>query len=265
MRDDAPDEALSSLLVSADPGRIAHVRQILGPRASALDHVAGVPQAIEAMRHRDFDVLLVDLLRLDADRFAWVEPLRRASMSVPVVLLSERDDPEQALRALREGAQDHLHLQGESPARIVQRIQHAVERQRLVVKLEAARHRAQLAATHDPLTRLPNRYLLEEQMHRVLSNARRRGGHAALLYVDLDRFKSINDTLGHAAGDEVLVQVAGRLSSFTRESDLVARVGGDEFLVLLTEISGERAPATTGWAPASESPSIPATGRTRTV
>jgi diguanylate cyclase (GGDEF)-like protein len=242
MLDDGADALRASLLVCADPGRIAHVRQILGPHASGLDHVAGLPQAIAAMRERDFDVLLIDLRQLGSDRMAWVEPIRNASMSVPVVLLSERDDPEEALGALRQGAQDHLHLQGESPSRIVQRIHHAVERQRLVVELEAARHRAQLAATHDPLTRLPNRYLLEEQTHRVLSHARRHDGGAALLYIDLDRFKSINDTLGHAAGDEVLVQVAGRLSTFTRESDVVARVGGDEFLILLTDIGGDRAP-----------------------
>ena len=137
---------------------------------------------------------------------------------------------------LRDGAQDYLDIQSESPRRIVRCIRHAIERHRLISELREARERAQFAATHDPLTRLPNRHLFEEQMQRVLPQALRKGETVALLYLDLDRFKGINDTLGHAAGDAVLLEVAARLARFTRRSDVVARVGGDEFLLLVTDI-----------------------------
>jgi diguanylate cyclase (GGDEF)-like protein len=98
-------------------------------------------------------------------------------------------------------------------------------------------------ATHDPLTQLANRTLLEEHLKRALPQARRSGHQVALVLLDIDGFKALNDTLGHELGDEVLVQVGRRLSAGTRRGDLVARLGGDEFVVVLHGIDGECAPA----------------------
>lgn len=89
-------------------------------------------------------------------------------------------------------------------------------------------------ALHDPLTGLANRYLLLDYLQRTFRQVRSRGGAMALLYLDLDDFKSINDTHGHDVGDEVLVAVAGRLQGATRGSDLVARLSGDEFVIVAT-------------------------------
>ncbi|THF70272.1 EAL domain-containing protein [Deinococcus sp. Arct2-2] len=99
---------------------------------------------------------------------------------------------------------------------------------------QGAEARLAWAATHDPLTHLPNRALLFERLSSVLRAAQRSGNHAyAVLYLDMDRFKVINDSLGHAVGDELLVAFAHRLQSTMRQGDLVARLGGDEFAVLL--------------------------------
>jgi diguanylate cyclase (GGDEF)-like protein len=91
-------------------------------------------------------------------------------------------------------------------------------------------------AHHDPLTGLPNRLLFTEQLQRSLSNAQRHQKQLAVLFIDLDRFKEVNDTLGHAVGDELLVEVGQRLSGQLRGGDLLARLGGDEFVCILESI-----------------------------
>jgi diguanylate cyclase (GGDEF)-like protein/PAS domain S-box-containing protein len=93
-------------------------------------------------------------------------------------------------------------------------------------------------ALHDPLTGLPNRTLLADRLDRALAASRRRGRSAGLLLMDLDRFKEINDTLGHKAGDQILEQVARRLQVVLRDSDTVARLGGDEFAIVVPDIDG---------------------------
>jgi len=91
-------------------------------------------------------------------------------------------------------------------------------------------------AHHDPLTQLPNRRLLSEFLHKLLSSAARHEYYGALIFVDLDGFKTINDRHGHDAGDAVLLAVAQRLSKFVRTGDIVARLGGDEFIVVLDRL-----------------------------
>lgn len=91
-------------------------------------------------------------------------------------------------------------------------------------------------AYHDPLTQLPNRRLLEDRLEHAIRNAHRNGHQLALLLIDLDKFKPINDQHGHACGDRVLEAIAGRLRSCVRDTDTVARLGGDEFVVLLSTI-----------------------------
>lgn len=107
----------------------------------------------------------------------------------------------------------------------------AIERKRLSAELLRA-------ARHDELTGLPNRRLFQDRMASALARCRRKQSRIALLYVDIDKFKQVNDTLGHAAGDLLLQEVARRLTHCVREEDTVARLGGDEFVVLLENIHG---------------------------
>ena len=95
-------------------------------------------------------------------------------------------------------------------------------------------------AYHDILTGLPNRAMFEEHLELALARARRADRSAAVLFMDLDGFKEVNDTLGHSAGDELLCVISERLQRATRDTDLVARLGGDEFLVLLADLPDER-------------------------
>lgn len=105
----------------------------------------------------------------------------------------------------------------------------AIERKQLHARL-------QYMARYDQLTHLPNRGFLQERLKAALGRARREQGRLALLYVDLDKFKQVNDNFGHAVGDLLLQEVARRLQQCVRETDTVARIGGDEFVILLEQL-----------------------------
>jgi diguanylate cyclase (GGDEF)-like protein len=107
-----------------------------------------------------------------------------------------------------------------------------------MVELERSSAALQQQATHDPLTGLANRRLFYDRLHQAILHAQRYGGKVGILYVDLDRFKEINDRHGHHVGDAVLTEVATRLTASMRGSDSIARLGGDEFVVLLEEVQG---------------------------
>jgi diguanylate cyclase (GGDEF)-like protein len=103
-----------------------------------------------------------------------------------------------------------------------------------ITEHKLAAERIQRVAHHDSLTRLPNRLLFNDRLDQAISQAKRQSSRFGLLYLDLDRFKPVNDSLGHTAGDELLQAVAARIRGQVRDSDTVARVGGDEFTVILT-------------------------------
>jgi diguanylate cyclase (GGDEF)-like protein len=105
-----------------------------------------------------------------------------------------------------------------------------------ITERKVAEERVQSLAYYDALTGLPNRILLRDRLSKALSNARRQNHKVALLFLDLDRFKMVNDSLGHAVGDLLLQEIAARLKSVAREEDTIARLGGDEFLIVLTNI-----------------------------
>jgi diguanylate cyclase (GGDEF)-like protein len=104
------------------------------------------------------------------------------------------------------------------------------------IRLQASQVEIRHLALHDPLTGLPNRSLFNERLEQALAEAMRRGTRLAVLYLDLDRFKQVNDTLGHSAGDQLIREFGGRLKRLTRTADVVSRIGGDEFTIILTDI-----------------------------
>lgn len=148
-------------------------------------------------------------------------PLQTASGIIGTLLIKgEVDAP---LYTLRE--QDLLQL-------ISSHVAAAIERKQLYEKLQSM-------ARYDPLTQLGNRTLLNERLQHAVQQADRHGDRLAVLYLDLDKFKQVNDSLGHAAGDTLLQEVARRLKACVRAMDTVARIGGDEFVVLLERIHGD--------------------------
>ncbi len=122
--------------------------------------------------------------------------------------------------------------------RLAGNVSFALENFEKAAERERAEARIKYLATHDSLTGLPNRSMFNQLLSFSIANARRYQRQCAVLFIDLDRFKLINDSLGHGAGDKLLVEIAARLNGVVRASDVVARLGGDEFVVLLNEIAG---------------------------
>jgi diguanylate cyclase (GGDEF)-like protein len=177
--------------------------------------------------------VLLDLSLPDAEGLEAVSEMALLAPDLPVVVLTGRDDETLALEAVHEGAQDYL-IKGRVDGTLLGRtIRYAVERKRVETELA---HQA----LHDPLTGLPNRALFLDRLGLALLRSERRPLSVAVLFLDLDRFKVINDGLGHEAGDQLLRAAADRITGVLRPEDTVARFGGDEFTILCEDLGGER-------------------------
>lgn len=130
-------------------------------------------------------------------------------------------------------SEDHLSMMQQANAQLVISV---IEAHKLAEQVETAKAQLHHLAHHDILTGLPNRMLLQDRISQAIELARRQGTQLAVLFLDLDRFKHINDSLGHAVGDQLLQSIAHRLVECLRHSDTISRQGGDEFLVLLSNI-----------------------------
>ena len=196
------------------------------------------PHAVCAL-HRDnhYDLILLDLQMPGMDGFQVMENLKEIETDGYLPVLAVTAEPAHKLRALQVGAKDFVSKPFDQ-AEVLMRVYNMLE-----VRLlhEAARNYGKTLeslALNDPLTGLANRRLLADRMAMALLHARRNMSAMAVLYLDLDGFKQINDTLGHGVGDVLLKMVAGRLVATVRKEDTVARQGGDEFIIALWYISG---------------------------
>jgi diguanylate cyclase (GGDEF)-like protein len=235
------------LLLGGDDASARDLRERLATSqamAFELVHAARLSDALSMSQPMDPDVILLQIGESDLPRLASLTQARMAAPLVPIVVMSDVDDEAVALKALQSGARGYL-VRAESSARLlVTTLGAALESHRMILQLNTARERARHLATHDQLTGLANRSLFHDRLSQAVSAARRSRQKLAVLFVDLDGFKSINDTLGHAVGDGLLRAIARRLASCLRETDTAGRLGGDEFAVLLTNLTNELDAAT---------------------
>ena len=195
------------------------------------------PRAVCGL-HRDnhYDLILLDLQMPGMDGFEVMEALKEIETDGYVPILVITAQPGHKLRALVSGAKDFIA----KPFDLVEvktRIHNMLEVRLLYKQLERYSLALEALALHDALTGLPNRRLLMDRLSLAIAHARRNKGIMAVMFLDLDGFKQINDTLGHDVGDTLLTMVAARLVSAVRQEDTVARLGGDEFVISLWELS----------------------------
>ncbi|HLI55845.1 MAG TPA: diguanylate cyclase, partial [Actinomycetota bacterium] len=235
-REEAGGDAAPSLLGAAQQLLLVedsepHAHLVAATLAEAqgaryrLRHVTDLRQARRALREQHVDLVLLDLSLPDSEGLETLERMVQMAPGIPVVVLTSRSDEGLAVSSVQQGAQDYLVKGAYEPASLARSIRYAIERKALEAQLAQQ-------ALHDALTSLPNRTLLLERLNPALARGARTGDKLALLYLDLDGFKPINDEFGHDAGDAVLVEVSRRLRAVVRPQDTVARIGGDEFAVM---------------------------------
>ncbi len=215
----------------------------LGPDIRA-ECFARPEEALDACRAAMPDAILVDFMMPGMDGHELVARVRAlpGAKAVPIVMITAATDRSVLHRAFEVGVTDFLTKPvntGELKARLTNllalRRAHLQLQDRgrwLAEEVRKATEKALHLANHDPLTGLPNRALLRDRLELALAQTQRSGDGVAVLCLDLDRFKEVNDTLGHPAGDALLQQVATRLREVSGEGDTVARLGGDEFVIV---------------------------------
>lgn len=194
------------------------------------------PRSVCALhRANRYDLILLDLQMPGLDGFGVMDGLRELEAGGYAPILAITAQPAHKLRALACGAKDFVAKPFDL-AEVRTRIRNLLEVRLLYTQLERSRRAMESLALHDPLTGLPNRRLLMDRLFQAIAHARRNKSTMAVMYLDLDGFKLINDALGHDAGDELLCKVALRLLASVRQEDTVARLGGDEFMIAFWEV-----------------------------
>lgn len=199
---------------------------------------ANIHEALQYLDHNQYDIIVTDLKLPDSSNMETVNSLLSHHKKIPIVILSGINDESLALSAVHAGVEDFIPKQyiGDQNL-IVRTIRHAMERHNLKIGLELTRERERYLAHYDQVTTLPNRLLFLDRIFQAVVQAKRTQEPFALCFLDLDRFKIINDTLGHGIGDAVLKVIGERLLQCVRNSDTVARLGGDEFTIILRNAS----------------------------
>jgi two-component system cell cycle response regulator len=252
MLDELGEFASPTILVADDePVNRALIQRRLEREGYRVLTAKNGSEAVERARAALPDLVILDVMMPEMDGMDACRLIKEdeRTRDIPIIFLSARDETEMKVSGLGLGADDYISKPFEAEeliARINVRIRLKRERDQLRTSAEEASQRAELAqerAMTDALTGRLNRYGLQHILAREQSEARRYNRPLSCLLIDLDNFKTVNDTHGHATGDLALQQVASILAEAVRGSDTVFRYGGEEFLVLLPETDLEGAMA----------------------
>lgn len=200
----------------------------------AITHAANLASGLKALETREYDCVLVNYRLPDGDALGLISRAQDQELTqTPFIILTQYSDEGRAIQALQRGAQDYLLKSELEGSNLVRSIRYAMERHRINDEIRATQARLEILVTQDPLTELLNRRGLESVMRTEMLRLKNGDDPTFALLIDLDDFDRINERFGHATGDIVLKEIASKIRDSMRMSDYVARIGGDEFLVLL--------------------------------
>lgn len=186
-----------------------------------------IKEALSALRFTKFDIVLTDLNLPDSSGLDTLSEILASAKETPVIALTGFDDDAIGITAVKAGAADYIPKSQLNEQLFLRTVKFCIERHLLL-------HKVQNQANLDELTQLPNRYALMTRLEVLVDQSQRNEATLALVYIDLDGFKLINDENGHQSGDAVLQEIASRIQLNLRKADFAARIGGDEFILIIT-------------------------------
>jgi diguanylate cyclase (GGDEF)-like protein len=222
------------LLIEDDPGDVLLIQEMLGQQGckARLVTVERLAEGISYLQQNPCDIVFLDMNLPDSSGLSTITRLLAAAPTTPIIVLTSQSDESFGVEAVKAGAQDYL-LKGDIDGRILKRAMfYAVERKKLEIALKQTLEQLERQARIDFLTNIYNRMMFNELLEAELRRAGRYSSDLSLIMFDLDHFKGINDTYGHAMGDHVLKEVARLVADNIRVHDVLARWGGEEFMVL---------------------------------
>jgi diguanylate cyclase (GGDEF)-like protein len=239
------------LLVEDDPQDARFFQSVLRRSDGSsfeITHVGSVGAACDVVAHAETDLIMLDLGLPDASELDGLTRLQRYASEIPIIVLTARDDEALAIEALHRGAEDYLVKGSVDRHGLLRAIRYALERHRGVRDLARVTRELQMAngtlerlTLIDPLTELLNRRGLQQALSGLVEKVRNEDEEVLVLLIDIDEFKKVNDTFGHAVGDVALKEVARKLKTCIRLVDFAARLGGDEFMLLMPHARTEDA------------------------
>ncbi len=218
------------LVVDDDPAIRLVIRHAMQQNGYHVIEASNGLEAVQFSIRQIPDLILMDAVMPEMDGFRATEEIRKieACDDTPILMATSLDDDESIARAFNVGACDYITKPFNWSV-----LKHRVRR---MLQAANAQRRIQHLSYHDALTGLPNRMLFMDRIDQAISRAQREEGQFALLFIDIDHFKVINDSMGHDAGDQLLNLISIRLREVLRKSDTVARLGGDEFTVIIESL-----------------------------
>jgi diguanylate cyclase (GGDEF)-like protein len=223
------------LLIEDNPGDAKLVEVLLETNNNDNKHfelvrAGSLSEAFPILEQGGITAILLDLGLPDGSGLDTLTQIYLAALTIPIVVLSAEEDELLAIQSVQLGAQDFLVKSGISELVLRRSLYYAIERKNLLEQLQYLAH-------YDVLTGLANRKLFYDRLKQDIVSARRANKSLALIFLDLNDFKQVNDTLGHRSGDELLKEVAKRLQNSIRTTDCVARMSGDEFTLILNDLN----------------------------
>lgn len=231
---------MNILLVDDDEVDRAHIRRALNKSnlSVSITEAVTVEQGLQLYKSADFDIVLLDYRMPKRDGIEMVIEIRTEpkNSSTAIVMMSMSEDENIAINCIKAGAQDFLIKTEITESKLRRALVHATTRHELECKLYNTYQKVKSLSETDPLTGLPNRYFFETSLKQAITNNCRTQHKLALLLIDLDNFKLINDNFGHDTGDLFLKQTVIRIKKCLRGNEVFARIGGDEFVIILNNI-----------------------------